>query len=167
MSKPRPLVSPLLSSADLSPGEGEATWRDDEVEARSGTSLIRDREEHFYQLGLRQFGAFHRLRLDPPPLLRDLVSIAADDEEGILSNGLDPGKVVDVSTPSAPHSLIAPHSRPGKGRSKNTTMELITCIDDHGVTARQEGNARRILFPLALYLWSARITAPTPERLYT
>lgn len=54
-------------------------------------------EEHFYQLGLRQFGAFHRLRLDPPPLVKDLVRVGAEDEPGIHSNGLDIDHVVDVS----------------------------------------------------------------------
>jgi DNA mismatch repair protein MLH1 len=54
-------------------------------------------EEHFYQLGLRQFGAFHRLRLNPPPLVRDLVRVGAEDEPGINSNGLDIDHVVDVS----------------------------------------------------------------------
>ena len=55
------------------------------------------REEHFYQLGLRQFGAFNRLRLDPPPLLRDLISIAAEDEQGIQENNLNLNEVVEVS----------------------------------------------------------------------
>jgi DNA mismatch repair protein MLH1 len=55
------------------------------------------REEHFYQLGLRQFGAFNRLRLDPPPLLRDLISLAAEDEPGIQENNLDLNEVVEVS----------------------------------------------------------------------
>jgi DNA mismatch repair protein MLH1 len=61
-----------------------------------GKGLI-GREEHFYQLGLRQFGAFNRLRLDPPPLLRDLISLAAEDEPGIQENNLDLEEVVEVS----------------------------------------------------------------------
>lgn len=54
-------------------------------------------DEHFYQLGLRQFGAFSQMRLEPPPDLRDLLEIAVEHEEGIEENGLDPGKVVQVS----------------------------------------------------------------------
>ncbi|KAF9068865.1 histidine kinase-like ATPase [Rhodocollybia butyracea] len=38
-------------------------------------------EELFYQLGLRQFGDFSRLKLEPPPSLRDLITIAVDAEE--------------------------------------------------------------------------------------
>lgn len=53
-------------------------------------------DEHFYQLGLRQFGAFNRIRLDPPPLLKDLLALAASYEEGIMQNGLNPDKVVKV-----------------------------------------------------------------------
>ena len=54
-------------------------------------------EEHFYQLGLRQFGAFNRLRLDPPPLLRDLISLATEDEPGIQENNLNLNEVIEVS----------------------------------------------------------------------
>jgi DNA mismatch repair protein MLH1 len=59
-----------------------------------------DRDEHFYQLGLRQFGAFDRLRLDPAPSLRDLLSLAAEYEDGIGENGLDPDVVVQVGSRS-------------------------------------------------------------------
>ncbi|KIK70163.1 hypothetical protein GYMLUDRAFT_34643 [Collybiopsis luxurians FD-317 M1] len=38
-------------------------------------------EELFYQLGLRQFGDFSRLKLEPPPTLRDLLKIAVDAED--------------------------------------------------------------------------------------
>jgi hypothetical protein len=62
---------------------------------------IIDREEHFYQLGLRQFGAFNRLRLDPPPSLSDLIELAAEDEPGIKANDLDIDTVVTVSSHSA------------------------------------------------------------------
>jgi hypothetical protein len=57
---------------------------------------IIDREEHFYQLGLRQFGAFNRLRLDPPPSLSDLIELAAEDEAGIKANNLDFNTVITV-----------------------------------------------------------------------
>lgn len=53
-------------------------------------------DEHFYQLGLRQFGTFDRMRLEPAPSLRDLLTLAVEHEEGIAENGLDPGSVVQV-----------------------------------------------------------------------
>ncbi|KAI0711182.1 DNA mismatch repair protein MutL [Cerioporus squamosus] len=51
--------------------------------------------ELFYQLGLRQFGNFSRIRLDPPPDLRTLVALAVDAEEGVTENGLNPDEIVD------------------------------------------------------------------------
>lgn len=54
--------------------------------------------ELFYQLGLRQFGNFARIRLDPPPELRMLVALAVDAEEGVKEGGLDRDAVVDVSS---------------------------------------------------------------------
>ena len=66
------------------------------MQARHGAGLTH-RDEHFYQLGLRQFGAFDRLRLDPAPSLRDLLSLAAEYEHGIKENDLDPEVVVQVS----------------------------------------------------------------------
>jgi len=60
------------------------------------SSLTCDRDEHFYQLGLRQFAAFNRLRLDPPPDLRELLQLAAEDEPGIVENGLHVDDVVEV-----------------------------------------------------------------------
>ncbi|CAD6567867.1 MAG: DNA mismatch repair protein [Tremellales sp. Tagirdzhanova-0007] len=50
-------------------------------------------DEHFYQLGLRQFGSFHRLRLEPAPEIRELLRLAAEDERGIAENGLDLNEV--------------------------------------------------------------------------
>ncbi|WWD18950.1 hypothetical protein CI109_103406 [Kwoniella shandongensis] len=52
-------------------------------------------DEHFYQLGLRQFGAFNRLRLEPSPDLRDLLRLAAGDEPGLIEAGLSIDSVVD------------------------------------------------------------------------
>ncbi|KAK8854901.1 hypothetical protein IAR55_003640 [Kwoniella newhampshirensis] len=52
-------------------------------------------DEHFYQLGLRQFGAFNRLRLEPAPDLRDLLSLAAESEAGLGECGLNIDTVVD------------------------------------------------------------------------
>ncbi|KAI0711270.1 DNA mismatch repair protein MutL [Earliella scabrosa] len=51
--------------------------------------------ELFYQLGLRQFGNLSRIRLDPPPDLRTLISVAVDAEEGLSETGHDPEEVVD------------------------------------------------------------------------
>lgn len=53
--------------------------------------------ELFYQLGLRQFGNIARIRLDPPPDLRTLVSLAVDAEQDIAESGLKSEEVVDVS----------------------------------------------------------------------
>ncbi|WVQ82016.1 hypothetical protein IAT38_004144 [Cryptococcus sp. DSM 104549] len=52
-------------------------------------------DEHFYQLGLRQFGAFNRLRLEPAPSLRALLRLAAEDEAGLKEAGLDVENVVE------------------------------------------------------------------------
>ncbi|CDO70633.1 hypothetical protein BN946_scf184748.g31 [Trametes cinnabarina] len=51
--------------------------------------------ELFYQLGLRQFGDFSRIRLDPAPQLRMLVALAVDAEEGIEQAGLAKEAVTD------------------------------------------------------------------------
>ncbi|KAI0764880.1 DNA binding protein [Fomes fomentarius] len=51
--------------------------------------------ELFYQLGLRQFGNISRIRLDPPPDLRTLVSLAVDAEQDIAESGLKSEEVVD------------------------------------------------------------------------
>ncbi|WWD02458.1 hypothetical protein V865_000497 [Kwoniella europaea PYCC6329] len=53
-------------------------------------------DEHFYQLGLRQFGAFNRLRLEPSPNLRELLKLAADDEQGLIEAGLEVDDVVET-----------------------------------------------------------------------
>lgn len=44
----------------------------------------RTSEELFYQLGVRQFGDFSRMKLSPPPSLRTVVQlgISAEDIEG-------------------------------------------------------------------------------------
>ncbi|OSD08103.1 DNA mismatch repair protein MutL [Trametes coccinea BRFM310] len=51
--------------------------------------------ELFYQLGLRQFGNFSRIRLNPAPQLRMLIALAVDAEEGIRRNGLSKEAVTD------------------------------------------------------------------------
>lgn len=54
-------------------------------------------EEMFYQLGLRQFGNFGRLKLEPAPSLRTLISIAVKAEEGVHLSPLSPDEIVEVS----------------------------------------------------------------------
>lgn len=53
------------------------------------------RDEHFYQLGLRQFGALGRLQLEPAPQLQDLLRLAAEDEP-LAEHGLTIDNVVSV-----------------------------------------------------------------------
>lgn len=79
---------------------------------RFGEQGLIGREEHFYQLGLRQFGAFNRLRLDPPPFLRDLVSLAAEDEPGIQENDLELEEVIEVSGRIAEQHLMQVNNDP-------------------------------------------------------
>ncbi|PIL27589.1 hypothetical protein GSI_10740 [Ganoderma sinense ZZ0214-1] len=50
--------------------------------------------ELFFQLGLRQFGNFSRIRLDPAPDMRTLVALAVDAEEGVEEGGLSKQEVV-------------------------------------------------------------------------
>ncbi|KAH9962209.1 DNA mismatch repair protein MutL [Russula dissimulans] len=60
-------------------------------------------EELFYQLGLRQFGNFPRLKLDPPAPLRPLISLAVDAEENTELSKLSKPQIVD----SIAHILIS------------------------------------------------------------
>lgn len=55
------------------------------------------REELFYQLGLRQFGNLRRIKLDPPPPIKTLISLAVDVEEGIKKTKLNKALIIDVS----------------------------------------------------------------------
>ena len=52
--------------------------------------------ELFFQLGLRQFGNFSRIRLDPAPDMRTLITLAVDTEEGVEESGLSKEEVVKV-----------------------------------------------------------------------
>ncbi|KAJ7057880.1 histidine kinase-like ATPase [Mycena amicta] len=52
-------------------------------------------EELFYQLGLRQFGNFNRLKLQPPPPLRKLIEIAVELEETTEESGLTKPEIVE------------------------------------------------------------------------
>lgn len=60
-------------------------------------------EEFFYQMGLRQFGDFKRLKLEPPPNVRELIELAVGVEEGVKKAGLD----VDSVTGSITGILIS------------------------------------------------------------
>ena len=60
---------------------------------RPGSSVAECRDEHFYHLALLQFGAFHRLKLDPPPPLRELLTLAAEAED-LTDAGLTVERVV-------------------------------------------------------------------------
>lgn len=55
-----------------------------------------NREELFYQLGLRQFGDYSRLKLEPPPPLRTMVKLAVDAEDGTENSKLSKQEIVDV-----------------------------------------------------------------------
>ncbi|KAJ7207096.1 histidine kinase-like ATPase [Mycena pura] len=52
-------------------------------------------EELFYQLALRQFGNFSRLKLEPAPPLRTLVEIAVEQENTTEESGLTKPQIVD------------------------------------------------------------------------
>lgn len=54
-------------------------------------------EEFFYQLGLRQFGNFHKIKLEPPPPLRELIKLAIGADEQFLKAGLDLESGITVS----------------------------------------------------------------------
>jgi len=55
-------------------------------------------EELFYQLGVRQFGDFARLKLEPPPLLRMLVEIAVKAETTIEKSTMNKSQIVERIT---------------------------------------------------------------------
>ena len=84
-------------------------------------------EEFFYQLGLMQFGDYHRIKLDPPPPLRALVALAVDIEDTSAS-ALSKPQIVDVRP--------CPSSRP-------PTLTVET--DDRRHAHRAPRDARRVL----------------------
>lgn len=53
-------------------------------------------EALFYSLGLRQFGDFSRLKLEPPPPLRALIALAVEAED-ISKQSLSKADIVGVS----------------------------------------------------------------------
>nr|GAT48497.1 predicted protein [Mycena chlorophos] len=52
-------------------------------------------EELFYQLGLRQFGNFTRVKLQPAPSIRKLIEIAVELEEATEESGLTKPEIVE------------------------------------------------------------------------
>ncbi|KAG6820913.1 hypothetical protein H0H93_009687 [Arthromyces matolae] len=52
-------------------------------------------EELFYQLGVRQFGNFNKMKLDPPPSLHALVEIAVNAEDSTNESDLSKSEIVD------------------------------------------------------------------------
>ena len=54
------------------------------------------REELFYQLGLRQFGDFSRIKLEPPPSLRSMIEIAVNADDSTENSRLSKNQIVDV-----------------------------------------------------------------------
>lgn len=52
-------------------------------------------EEFFYQLGLAQFGDYHRIKLDPPPPLHTLVELAVEVEDTSASK-LSKAEITDA-----------------------------------------------------------------------
>ncbi|KAI0053206.1 DNA mismatch repair protein MutL [Auriscalpium vulgare] len=52
-------------------------------------------EELFYQLGLRQFGNFPRLKLYPAPPIRTLIALAVDAEDGVRRSSLSKADIID------------------------------------------------------------------------
>jgi DNA mismatch repair protein MLH1 len=56
-------------------------------------------EQYFYQIALRQFGNFARIKLDPPPSIKLLIEMAVRAEKGIAEKSLDPAKIVKVGPP--------------------------------------------------------------------
>ena len=54
------------------------------------------REELFYQLGLRQFGNFSKMKLEPAPSLKNLVEIAVEAEDSTKNSNLTKPQIVEV-----------------------------------------------------------------------
>ena len=54
------------------------------------------REELFYQLGIRQFGDFSKIKLEPPPSLRSMIEIAVNAEDSTENSRLSKNQIVEV-----------------------------------------------------------------------
>lgn len=73
--------------------ESRTTWN---ISSHHTALFLHVREELFYQLGVRQFGDFGRLHLNPPPSVRSLLELSVACEDSIYDYGLSVGSVVDV-----------------------------------------------------------------------
>jgi DNA mismatch repair protein Mlh1 C-terminus len=60
------------------------------------------REELFYQLGLRQFGDFSRIKLEPSPSLRSMIEMAINADETTENSRLSKNQLVEVRHSVAP-----------------------------------------------------------------
>jgi len=63
--------------------------------------MLMCREELFYQLGVRQFGDFTRIKLEPPPSVKDLVRLAVDTDETTNEISLTKEEITNVSSNSS------------------------------------------------------------------
>ena len=54
------------------------------------------REELFYQLGLRQFGRFVRIKLKPAPPLKDLVRLAIEHDDSSSTASIPKEDLIEV-----------------------------------------------------------------------
>lgn len=104
--------------------------------------ILMGRDKHFYQLGLRQFGALDRLKLDPPPDLRELLEIGLQDEP-LAAHGLNIENVASVSK----RFMCRMNT---KQRDQSDGLETTRS------TARQARHGRRILFPTHIRRWGGR-----------
>jgi DNA mismatch repair protein MLH1 len=57
---------------------------------------VQSSEEFFYQIALRQFGNFHRIKLEPAPPLRELVKLAVTADDRFPDSGMDIERGTDV-----------------------------------------------------------------------
>ncbi|KAH9896948.1 DNA mismatch repair protein MutL [Cubamyces lactineus] len=84
--------------------------------------------ELFYQLGLRQFGNFSRIRLDPPPDLRMLITLAIDAEEALEQSGMTKADAVNriVNLLMARRDML--HEYFSLGISENGLVETLPML---------------------------------------
>lgn len=70
-------------------------------------------EELFYQLGLRQFGALGKIKLNPPPSLKELLEIGMENEPEAETLPVDQIVQVGLSETAYPVSCHSMSSDPG------------------------------------------------------
>lgn len=84
-------------------------------------------EEMFYQLALRQFGNYGRIKLEPPPPVRHLITLAVEAEgDKVKESGMTPENVTKVSGQSL-SSLFPPSFR---------RVEKIFSLGNNGINRR-------------------------------